>query len=164
MLKNLIFSSSTLGKETFFVPTLTIQRFLVEKAPEMELEPASWIETCKISWPEKVASALKSAKKAGVKMVCGTDGGDTKKMLCAEELELLVTMAGMSETEAIVAATKTAAEALGKEEFIGTIEPGKYADIIVVDGDPLEDIKILQEREKIRMVIKDGNVEVDRGL
>jgi len=151
-------------KGIFFVPTLTIQRMLAEKGPVLGYVPASWSETCKIAWPEKVTSALKSARKAGVKIACGTDGGDTKKMLCAEELELLVSMAGMTEMEAIVAATKTSAEAVKRGKFIGTIEKGKHADILVVDGDPLKDIKVLQNREKIRMVMKDGKVEVDRGL
>jgi len=151
-------------KGIIFVPTLTIQRMLAEKGPVLGYVPVSWCETCKIAWPEKVVSALKSARKAGVKIACGTDGGDIKRMLCAEELELLVSMASMTEMEAIVAATKTSAEAIKRDKYIGTLETGKHADIIVVDGDPLKDIKILQDREKIRMVIKDGKVEVDRGL
>jgi imidazolonepropionase-like amidohydrolase len=151
-------------KGIIFVPTLTIQRMLAEKGPVLGYVPASWSKTCKIAWPEKVTSALKSARKAGVKIACGTDGGDIKRMLCAEELELLVSMAGMTEMEAIVAATKISAEAIKRSKFIGTIEKGKHADIIVVDGDPIKNIKVLQDMEKIRMVMKDGKIEVDRGL
>jgi len=64
--------------------------------------------------------------------------------------------------EAIVSATKTAAEACGLCEA-GTVEEGKLADLIVVDGDPLQDISVLQDPEKITVVIKDGEVQVKDG-
>jgi len=60
---------------------------------------------------------------------------------------------------AIVAATKNAAENLGKGEALGTIESGKLADIIVVSGDPIQNIT---DTRNIRMVIKDGNILVDK--
>ena len=67
--------------------------------------------------------------------------------------------------EAIVAANKNAAEyACNLGGKIGTIEAGKLADIIVVDGDPLEDVTILQDLEKIKMVMRNREIEVDRGL
>jgi imidazolonepropionase-like amidohydrolase len=68
---------------------------------------------------------------------------------------------GMSSMQAIVATTKTAAECLRWDDRVGTLAPGKLADI-VVDGDPLADIRILERRERIALVIKDGRVEVDR--
>jgi len=81
----------------------------------------------------------------------------------AYEPELMVRY-GMSEMEAIVAATKTSAEALGRGDNLGTIEIGKLADILIVEGDPLADIKILQKKENIRKVLKDGNTVVDRDI
>ncbi len=64
--------------------------------------------------------------------------------------------------EAIVAATKNGAMACFMGDKTGTIEAGKLADIIIVDGNPLADIKVLQEVEKIKMVILEGKVEITR--
>ena len=79
----------------------------------------------------------------------------------AVELEYL-TRCGLSPMESLMAATKICAEALGREDQIGTIETGKLADILVINGNPLEDIKLLQNRDTIRMVIKNGDIVVDR--
>ena len=79
----------------------------------------------------------------------------------AVELEYL-TRCGLSPMEALMAATKICAEALGLEDQIGTIESGKLADILVINGNPLEDIKLLKNRDKIRMVIKNGEIVIDR--
>ncbi|MDH5749456.1 MAG: amidohydrolase family protein [Rhodospirillales bacterium] len=99
---------------------------------------------------------------AGVKIAMGTDMGYEPDMGSnAYELELYVGL-GMKPMDAIMTATKNAAEALGMQKDIGTLEKGKLADVVVVDGDPLRNIKILQKREKIAMVFKDGRVMVDR--
>ena len=62
----------------------------------------------------------------------------------------------MSPMEAILSATKTASEALGLEKEIGTLERGKLADLIVVDGDPLDGIRLLQKKEKMAAIMKEG--------
>ncbi|MCH7744767.1 MAG: amidohydrolase family protein [Chloroflexi bacterium] len=64
----------------------------------------------------------------------------------------------MTPMQAIQAATKNAAEVLDLGDDIGTVEQGKLADLIVVDGDPLEDIKILKDRERIQVVMKGGEI------
>ncbi|MDH3230151.1 MAG: amidohydrolase family protein [Alphaproteobacteria bacterium] len=100
--------------------------------------------------------------KAGIKVAMGTDMGYEPGMgTNAHELEIYVDL-GMTPMEAIMTTTRNAAEALGMEEDIGTIEPGKFADILVVDGDPLADIRVLQERRNIHIVMKEGEVFVDR--
>ena len=79
----------------------------------------------------------------------------------AYDLELLV-RAGLTPMEAIVAATKIGSEVLDMADEIGTVEEGKLADLVVVDGDPLADIKVLQDLSKIKKVIKGGQVVVSR--
>lgn len=144
-------------KRTYLVPTLTTFH-ATEKAEHMRRK--------KEEIKKMVAANFAKAYKAGVRIAVGTDiflqehpdpvHGDN-----AYELELMVRY-GMPEMEAIMAATRNAAEALGWEHDLGTIEKEKLADIIIVEGDPLKDIKILQNKQKIRRVIKDGRIEVSR--
>ncbi|MCW4050923.1 MAG: amidohydrolase family protein [Candidatus Bathyarchaeota archaeon] len=81
----------------------------------------------------------------------------------AQELVHLVDC-GFKPMEAIVAVTKTGSECLGMEDQISIIESGKLADFIVVDGDPLKDIKVLTDAANIHLVLKGGVVEVNRGV
>ena len=76
----------------------------------------------------------------------------------AREMEHLMTLGGLSAMEAIRAGTANAALTLGMEDEIGTLEEGKLADILVVDGDPLADIAVLQDRERLAVVMKDGAI------
>jgi imidazolonepropionase-like amidohydrolase len=100
--------------------------------------------------------------KAGIKVAMGTDMGYEPGMGSnAYELEIYVDL-GMTPMEAIMTTTKNAAEAAHIADDLGTIEPGKLADIVAVDGNPLDDIRVLQERQKIHMVMKEGHVFVDR--
>ncbi len=95
---------------------------------------------------------------AGVNIIVGTDAGTPFNYHgeSAYELECLVEN-GFSEMQAIQSATKTAAEALMMPD-LGTLENGKVADFIVVDGNPLDDIKILQDVEKVKMVYQEGQL------
>jgi imidazolonepropionase-like amidohydrolase len=70
--------------------------------------------------------------------------------------------AGMSPMQALQAATGWAAECLGQEADLGTLEPGKIADLVVVAGDPLSDISVLRDIGKIRLVLKGGEIAADR--
>lgn len=100
--------------------------------------------------------------KAGVRIAMGTDMGFEPDMGSnARELEIYTGL-GMTPMDAILTTTRNAAEALGMIRDIGTLEDGKIADIVAVDGDPLADIRVLQEREKIQLVMKEGKVYVDR--
>ncbi|MET3794732.1 metal-dependent hydrolase family protein [Aquamicrobium terrae] len=99
---------------------------------------------------------------AGITLAMGTDlGVDPHMGENAGELEIYVKL-GMTPLEAITTATKTAAEAIKLGRHIGTIEPGKLADIIVVDGDPSKDITVLQKKDNIKLVMKDGTAFVDK--
>lgn len=100
---------------------------------------------------------VRRANKAGVAIAMGTDSGGAGGFHGAcvpREMELL-NEAGLSPMQAIVAATKNAAEVIGQGESLGTLEPGKLADVIVVDGDPLRDISHIR---RLEIVIKDGAI------
>ena len=99
------------------------------------------------------AQSFRMAVEAGVKIAMGTDSSVTPHGENLRELELMVDY-GMTPTQALVATTKTAAELMGLEDELGTLEPGKRADVVLVDGDPFE-FKTLAER--IEAVHKDGH-------
>lgn len=99
------------------------------------------------------AETFKRALKVGVKIAFGSDLTEAHGTN-AEEFELMVNY-GMKPMDAIKSATSVAAELLGWQDKIGSIEPGKLADIIAVKGDPVKDIKVLRD---VKFVMKDGKV------
>jgi imidazolonepropionase-like amidohydrolase len=105
--------------------------------------------------------SIRRALAAGVRIVAGTDAGGHGHPPNAGELPLLVA-AGLTPMQAIQAATGWAAECVGLEREIGTLEKGKRADLIAVAGDPLADVGVLADVERIRLVLKDGAVAVRR--
>ena len=78
----------------------------------------------------------------------------------AHEFELMVEY-GLTPMEAIVAGTRNAADNIGLPDDVGTVEAGKFADLVVVNGDPLENIGILRDRSKIALVVKEGAIVKD---
>jgi imidazolonepropionase-like amidohydrolase len=94
------------------------------------------------------------AWRAGVKIAFGTDSGVSAHGENAREFELMVET-GMPEIEAIRSATLSSAELLGIEDTAGAIKAGYWADIIAVEGNPLNDIGLLRD---VRFVMKDGTV------
>ena len=101
---------------------------------------------------------FRKAHRAGVKMVFGSDAGVMPHGTAGGQFRTMVQY-GMSPMEAIQAATRNAAQALGREKDVGAIAAGRYGDIIAVDGDPLRDIKALED---VDVVIKGGKVEKDK--
>ena len=100
--------------------------------------------------------------KAGVKIAMGTDMGFEPDMGSnGAELEIYVKL-GMKPMDAILTATRNAAQAIKREKDLGTIEPEKLADIVAVNGDPLKDIACLQQKENIQLVMKEGRIYADR--
>lgn len=100
---------------------------------------------------------------AGVRIL---PGGDYGFKWCphggyARDLEHFVKLVGMTPMDAIVSATKYGGQIMEMEDKIGTIEVGKLADILVVDGNPLEDISILQQHDKLNVIMKDGEYIVN---
>lgn len=141
---------------TFLVPTLLAPVSVLELAEEAGM-PDSAVQKSK-EVIEIHKESIAKAYKAGVKIAMGTDAGVMPHGTNLRELELM-TDAGLTPMESIVATTKTAAECLGWEERLGTLEAGKLADVVIVKGDPLADIGSLADNENIRVVIKDGKIE-----
>jgi imidazolonepropionase-like amidohydrolase len=140
-------------KGAYLVPTLLAGVWLTE---EMEINlkiPPAIVAKIKEVTP-MVEASFKRALKGGVNIAFGTDSGVSKHGTNAREFELMVKY-GMSEADAIVSATKNAAELLGMENQIGTIEVGKWADIVAVSGNPLKDISLLKN---VEFVMKEGKV------
>ncbi len=138
---------------TFYVPTILAGHFVAEKAkidgfyPEVVRPKAAAIGPL-------IQETFSRAYKAGVKIAFGTDCGVSPHGGNAEEFVYMVA-GGMPPMEAIQAATVTAAELLNIQDRLGAIAPGKIADLIAVDGDPLADISLLQH---VSFVMKDGMV------
>jgi imidazolonepropionase-like amidohydrolase len=140
-----------LERGTWLVPTLVAPRGVIDAAdagasiPEASVAKArEVVETHTASFARAVA--------AGVKVAMGTDSGVTPHGQNLRELGLMVD-GGMTPMQAIVATTSSAAELMGLDDELGTIEPGKRADLVVVDGDPLDVVTLA---ERVSSVYKDG--------
>lgn len=145
-------------KEMYLVPTLLAPLSVIEFAEELGMSENS-IKKSKQVMQDHIDS-FKKAHQAGVKIAMGTDAGVFKHGTNLRELELMVEH-GMTKMEAIVSSTKTAAECLGYDDDLGTIEVGKKADFIILDQNPLEDIKVLRDPNKIKVVSIDGKIVKD---
>jgi imidazolonepropionase-like amidohydrolase len=110
------------------------------------------------AWEDQQKS-FNIARKAGVKIALGSDAFVEDWTPYGEynigEIKKLVDW-GLSPMEAIMSATKIASEALGVENLTGTLEKGKSADILLVEGNPLEDITVLLNKKNIKKIIKEG--------
>jgi len=145
-------------KDAVIVPTLAIVDKLLQVGkkvgiPEWGLKKSEEVYNIHIE-------TIRKAYRAGVKIAAGTDflGGPFTQGENALELKLLVDKIGMTPREAIISSTKNGAQAVGLADKIGTLEKGKLADLIVVDGDPLSDIEVLLDRDKIALVMKSGEI------
>ena len=141
-------------RNIYYVPTFSVYVYHAERGTPHGRARAADLKT-------HHTESLRMALQAGVKVVAGTDAGGWVHGNSAQELSCLVDN-GMTAMQAIQAATGHAAECLGLGADIGTITPGKKADLILVDGDPLRDIGILEYGKSVKLVMKDGQVFLDR--
>ena len=132
------------ARRVYYVPTLSTVNGYLERLAK---DPNAYTGAVKtqIEWRIGITGqSLAKAYPAGVRIAFGTDAGVSKHGRNADEFELMVKY-GMPPVEAIKAATVNAADLLGLSNDIGTIEPGKSADIIAVAGDPLADVRVLKQ-------------------
>ncbi len=145
----------------YLVPTLVAPREIVAQSeqnpraipPPMVAKARAVIEHHRRSFELAVRS--------GVRIAMGTDSAVGRHGQNARELGLMVE-AGMSPMDAIVASGARAAELLGLSDQVGTLQPGRQGDLLVVDGDPLADIGVLADPRNVRLVLKAGLPAVDR--
>jgi imidazolonepropionase-like amidohydrolase len=145
-----------IARGTYLVATLVAPLWVIRRAekdpssiPPYALRKAKEVE-------EAHRASFRLAVQKGVKIAMGTDTGVGPHGTNAEELQRMVE-GGLTPMEAIVATTQTAAEC-ARFADVGTLEPGRFADLLIVDGDPIADIAILQDREKLALIMKDGQV------
>jgi imidazolonepropionase-like amidohydrolase len=137
---------------TWLVPTMMAPRAVGEMARAGQLPPGPTRKALELE--PQVSASHQRAIRGGVRIAFGTDAGVFAHGRNAEEFALLV-QAGMTPAQALLAATRNAAEALGRSDDLGAIAPGRIADIIAVRGNPLQDVTILQD---VGFVMKDGVV------
>ena len=156
-----IFDDETIGlfrrSGAYYVPTLsTVNGYIERLAADPNAYPPEVLP--KIRWRiEVTGQSLERAVPAGVRIAFGTDAGVSKHGRNADEFALMV-QHGMTPMGAIQAATVNAADLLGLSAEIGTLEAGKRADIVAVDGDPLADVSVLTSMD---FVMRDGRVYRD---
>jgi imidazolonepropionase-like amidohydrolase len=141
---------------TWYVPTIHAGKFVAEKAEEPGYLP-DIVRTKAAAIGPQIQTTFAKAYREGVNIVFGTDCGVGPHGTNAREFGFMVE-AGMPPIDAIRAATSVAAAFLGVSQDLGTIEAGKLADIIAVDGNPLEDISAMSA---VRFVMKEGVVYRD---
>jgi imidazolonepropionase-like amidohydrolase len=138
---------------TYFVPTAYLVDWMQENG---HLSPFYAQKMKDVSAVEK-QNAIKAIK-AGVKVALGTDAAVYPHGLNAHELDVYVNQFGMSPLAALQTGTINAADLMGWTDRVGTLEPGKWADLIATEGDPLKDVKTLQH---VAFVMKSGVVYKD---
>lgn len=139
---------------TYMVPTISAGKFVYEKAMNDDKFFPAIIRPKAIAVGPQIQETFGKAYKAGVKIAFGTDSGVSPHGDNAKEFMYMVEV-GMPEYEAIKSATVAASDLLRVSDKYGTLEKGKMADIVAVKGDPLKDIKLLQQ---VSFVMKDGKV------
>jgi imidazolonepropionase-like amidohydrolase len=151
-------------KGTWLIPTQLAGTFIDKVSPDKKKTFNPEIIT---KWENVSNQMVKSHKRAfelGVNIALGTDspvGNDHGQS--AKEISLMVNNIGMTPVQALQCATINAARAIRVDDMLGSIEPKKLADIVLVNGNPLEDISILESKNNIEKVIKNGKIMVEKG-
>jgi imidazolonepropionase-like amidohydrolase len=149
------------SRGVFVVPALNYQRAILERGPEFGFSREFLAAT---GYQEELDAAYANMKRlfnAGVRVL---PGGDYGFAWCphgeyARDLQTFVEEIGFTPMQTLVAATRWGSELMRMEDRIGTLEAGKLADLLVIDGNPLDDIRILQERRRIALVMQGGAVK-----
>jgi len=146
------------ARGAYYVPTLTTYDLLVAHGREWGLDDHSLAKLAMVGTLGR--RALELAYRAGVKIASGADIVGPAQDLKGRELAIKAEVLGAM--GAIVSATKTNAELMNLSDRLGTVEPGKWADLIVVKGNPLQDIALFEDgRKNVLLVMKAGQIMKD---
>jgi len=141
---------------TFLVPTL------LETMAPVTATPSGATKSAK--WHAMAHDSIAASAQAGVKIAVGTDAGlSPDHGTNLKELGLLVKFGGLTPMQAIMAGTATSAQLCGVADTLGTVEAGKTADLVVIRGNPLDDIDSVGDPANILLVVKDGRAVGNRG-
>jgi len=140
---------------TYLVPTLYLEDWMLEKGNLPAFYHQKMVDVTAVA-----KSNIKHAIQSGVKIALGTDAAVYPHGLNAHELDVYVNQMGMSPLAALQTATINAADLMGWTAKTGTLEPGKWADIIAVDKNPLDDVRVLED---VKFVMKAGVVYKSEG-
>ena len=146
--------------EVFVGPGLAWLIMTSKHAGDFGISPDSPLAQAYAAELEVAIEGLKKMRDRGVRIVPGGDYGFawTPHGTNAKDLEYFVDLIGMSPMEAIVSATKLGGEIMGQPESLGLVKENYLADLIVVDGDPVADISVLQDHDKMKVIMKDGGL------
>jgi imidazolonepropionase-like amidohydrolase len=140
---------------TYLVPTLYLEDWIVEKGNLPAFYHQKMVDVSAVA-----KQNIKRAMQAGVKIALGTDAAVYPHGLNAHELDVYVDQMGMTPLAALQSATVNAADLMGWTAKTGTLEPGKWADIIAVEKNPIDDVRVLQD---VKFVMKGGVVYKGEG-
>ena len=147
-----------LQRGAFLVPTLLAPLAVLEIGEKGGMPEYGLVKAREVV--EIHSDSISRAQKAGVKIAMGTDAGVMPHGTNLRELGLMVNI-GMTPMQSIVATTKVAAECLGWQDRVGTLQPGKLADVVIASTNPLMDIRSLENPNNIAVVMKDGKLVKD---
>lgn len=150
-----------LQKGAYLVPTLLVSAYARANRAERAATRPPWVMTKAMDLVGAMDGQVKRAYEAGVKIAMGTDSGVCPHGLNLQELGLMCSELGMSPMQAIQATTKVAAECMGWEDKIGTLDAGKLADVIICQTDPLQDIDSLGQANNVVFVMQEGHTVKD---
>jgi imidazolonepropionase-like amidohydrolase len=142
---------------TWLVPTFTVLRRIIAISEQNPQSLPEYMPRKARMLLEHQAESFRNALQAGVKIALGTDGGGFGHGHNAGELHYLVE-AGMTPMQALVAATRMGTTCMGLGDETGVLRVGMLADFLVVDGNPLQDVRILEDRQRLIMIVKDGMI------
>jgi imidazolonepropionase-like amidohydrolase len=142
---------------TFYVPTVDHNRYYADNYEKLNYPPQS-VDDLR-SYIQRNLDTARKAFRAGVRFAMGSDAVYTMFGENTRELEWFI-KAGMTTEQALRTATTNGAELLNMEKSLGAIRPGYFADIVAVEGNPLEGIEAVIDR--VRWVMKSGEVVVDK--
>ena len=146
-------------RKTYYVPTIDHNQYYVENADNVYHFPGA--KERLLDYIQRNFETAKKAFQAGARMVAGSDAVYNGWGLNMRELDWFVKL-GMTPAQALKAATTEPAAMLGMEKSLGSVAPGFFADIVAVEGDPLANISAVSKRDKVRWVMKAGQVVVDK--